>query len=133
MLASCQKTTELIIKASGENTSEIINISGRQRMLSQRLAALYMLQVWGVEDPEFKNKLYATLDEFEKALKILHQSKRNSPEINTGLAKVKRLYMWFEVMGRSKSGKYVPAIISKSSDKILKEMNTITNLYMKAI
>ena len=133
LLDACHKTTGLIAKASGANTSEIINLSGRQRMLSQRLAALYMLQVWGIQDPEFKNNLNNTLDEFEKAQKILLQSKLNSPEINAGLAKVKKLYMWFEIMGRSKSGKYVPSIIAKSSDKILKEMNTITNLYMKAI
>lgn len=100
-------------------------------MLSQRLAALYMLQVWGVKDPEFKNKLSDTLDEFEKSEETLLKSSLNSPEINAGLDKVKKLFKWFKVMGRSKSGKYVPAIISKSADKMLKEMNTVTNLYIK--
>jgi len=133
LLASCHKTTGLIAQASGAKATEIVNVSGRQRMLSQRMAALYMLQVWGVKDPEFKDKLNKTMDEFAKAQDVLLQSKLNTPEINAGLAKVKRLFKWFEVMGRSKSGKYVPAIISKSADKMLKEMNTITTLYIKAI
>ncbi len=133
LLASCHKTTGLIAQASGVKAAEIVNISGRQRMLSQRMAALYMLQVWGVKDPEFKGKLNATMDEFAKAQEILLQSKLNTPEINDGLARVKRLFKWFEMMGRSKSGHYVPAIISKSADKMLKEMNAITTLYIKAI
>lgn len=133
LLAACQQTTELIATSSGEQTSDIINLSGRQRMLSQRLAALYMLQVWGIADPEFKDKLNATLDEFGNAQTTLLQSKQNTPEINTGLAKVKKQFKWFEVMGRSKSGRYVPSIISKYSDKILNEMNVITSLYIKAL
>jgi len=133
LLASCNKTTGLIAQASGAKAAEIVNISGRQRMLSQRLAALYMLQVWGVKDPEFKDKLNTTMDDFAKAQKVLLQSKLNTPEINDGLNRVKRLFKWFEMMGRSKSGRYVPAIISKSADKMLKEMNTITTLYIKAI
>lgn len=133
LLAACHKTTELIVKASTASTSNIVNISGRQRMLSQRLASLYMMKVWGVDDPEFENKLNNALDEFKKAQDVLLKSKLNTPEINAGLAKVKKTFMWFDIMGRSKSGKYVPSIISKSSDKILNDMNMITNLYSKAI
>lgn len=132
LLASCHATTELLVKASGQGESEIINLSGRQRMLSQRLASLYMLKVWGVDDPEFEMKLKETMDEFSKAHKVLKESELNTEEINSSLKKVGKLYMWFEVMGKSKSGRYVPSLISKSSDKILSEMNKVTDLYVKA-
>ncbi len=132
LLSASHKTTNMITKASNKGSSEIINISGRQRMLSQRMAALYMLKVWGLDDPEFINKLNDSMDEFSKAQDTLLKSSINTPEISVGLAKVKKSFKWFEVMGRSKSGRYAPTIISKSADKILKEMDRITDLYSKS-
>ncbi len=132
LLDACHENTKLFVKVSGQGSLKIIDLSGRQRMLSQRLAALYMLKVWGVDDSEFKKKLEKTMNEFSQAEKTLEQSDLNTTEIKTGLAKVKRLFRWFEIMGKTTTGHYVPSIISKSSDKILSEMNSVTNLYIEA-
>lgn len=133
LLGACHNATQLIAASSGVTSSDIINISGRQRMLSQRLAALYMMKVWGVEDTQFRKKLNTAMEEFTQAQTTLLASQHNTQEINTGLNKVKKLFKWFEVMGRSESGKYAPAIISKSADKILNEMNNITSMYVKSV
>ncbi len=131
LLNSCDTLTKLFIKVSGRTSTSIINISGRQRMLSQRLAALYLLKVWGTDDPKFQNKLEETMLEFSEAQKKLELNSSNTKEIRARLATVKKLFKWFEIMGRSTSGRYVPSLISRSSDKILNEMNIITNLYIK--
>jgi len=57
MLQQWDDVTKALVKQSGKKAEEIINISGRQRMLSQKMASLYMLKVWGVNDPKFNQKL----------------------------------------------------------------------------
>jgi len=130
LLKAVDKSTKLFAKESGKASGEIVNIAGRQRMLSQRMASLYMLKVWGVEDPKFKTKLDDTMKLFKTSLEKLEKSPLNSDEINALLAKVKRSFVFFEMMNRS-SSKFVPTLIYKKSNDILKNMNSVTQLYVK--
>ena len=131
LLEVSDEATKLFVKETGEASGEIVNLAGRQRMLSQRMASLYMLKVWGVKDPKFKTKLDETLALFKTSLETLEKSSVNNDEINTLLAKVKRSFLFFEMMNRSKS-KFVPTLIYKKSNDILKNMNSVTQLYVSS-
>ena len=128
LLKQSNEAVGLFAKQTGTNSGEIINISGRQRMLSQRMASLYMLKVWGIDDPQFKEKMDKAMTLFSDSLARLMKSDMNTAEITTLLKKAKRSFMFFEIMNRS-SSKFIPALIYKKSNDILKDMNTVTGLY----
>jgi hypothetical protein len=129
LLKESNTVTVLFAKDTGEESGEIINISGRQRMLSQRMAGLYMLKVWGVNDAKFKEKMESAMALFKTSLEKLQKSELNTDEINELLNKVEKSFMFFEVMNRSIQI-YIPTLIYKKSNDILKDMNTVTHKYV---
>jgi len=129
LLKAADDTTKMFAKESGKASGEIVNKAGRQRMLSQRMASLYMLKVWEVDDPQFKTKLDDAMKLFKDSLFELEKSDLNTDEIKALLAKVKRSFIFFEMMSKSKS-KFVPTLIYKKSNDILTNMNSATQSYV---
>jgi len=129
LLKESNTATGLFAKQTGKQSGEIINISGRQRMLSQRMAGLYMLKTWGIDDPEFKKKLHDAMDLFKRSHQKLSAYDKNTEEINVLLGKVGKAFMYFEFVDKSET--FVPNLICKKAEEILKNMNTVTGLYAK--
>ena len=128
LLKQSNEAVGLFAKQTGKASGEIINISGRQRMLSQRMASLYMLKVWGIDDPQFKTKMTKAMDLYRTSLEKLKKSEMSTPEIQILLNKSEKAFRFFEVMNKS-SNKFIPTLIYKKSNEMLKDMNTATGLY----
>ena len=133
LLTATDRATGLIVKSSGTSLSTIVNTSGKQRMLSQRMSSLYMLKVWDIYDPKFDKKLADAIEDFGKAHEELLASKLNNDEIKALLQKSENAFMFFEMMGQSKSKKYIPSLINRSANTILTNMNKATELYAKQV
>jgi len=129
LLSVANDTTALFAKETGKESGKVVDMSGRQRMLSQRMASLYMLKVWGIDDDKFKEKMKSSMELFKTSLEELQKSKFNTDEINKLLNDVEKSFMFFEVMNKS-DNVFIPSLIYKKSNDILKNMNKVTQYYV---
>ncbi len=72
-------------KTQNKEIDHLVNIAGRQRMLSQRMVKDYLYKGKGVAVSKATRELNASMSEFEKALKTLNDSINNA-EIKNLLA-----------------------------------------------
>lgn len=149
LLEQMHKTTNLIQEVYGAASGGTVdpgiavalNVSGRQRMLSQKASKEFCLVALGVEPEENRARLKATVAEFSGSLKALIEGDpaRNIPEapvsaIKEQLETVGGIWRPLETILRraAEGGQPTPADIQTvASDNIplLKEMNAAVWLY----
>ncbi|MEW7980959.1 MAG: type IV pili methyl-accepting chemotaxis transducer N-terminal domain-containing protein [Candidatus Sedimenticola endophacoides] len=130
LLQESHKLVLILEKRSGTVAGKLVNISGRQRMLSQRIAKIYLLETWGLGSDVMARQYEGAVSDFSDALVLLMEFRMNTPDIAEGLAAVKKNW---DIFGISKfSQKYearVPSLVVRSMDKILVQVNGITAMY----
>ena len=122
------KTTALFAKQTGKESGKITNYSGQQRVLSQKMASLYLLKAYGVTNSEFKGRMDETMKWFAKNLKTLMAYEKNTEEINKLLKTEKKAFIFFEMMDKN-TKTFIPTLIYKKSNEIFDAANTATRLY----
>lgn len=129
LLAASHRVVLLLEDYSGSNLGHLVNISGRQRMLSQRIAKLYMLRSLGIDNSIIRLSLEKSSSEFRMALTELETAPEDTQEIHAALADVKRNWSVFEASFHLSNGNFTPYLIANYSERVLIGMNKITGMY----
>lgn len=131
MLAACQKVVQRISTRSGSSIARLVDIAGRQRMISQRLGKYYFALMWKVADPQLDDSFQATLREFDSNLATLQKAPENTPAITAALKRVQMDWQLSKhAFDQYRSGRYVPFIIATTTESMLKSMDAITAQYV---
>lgn len=133
VLALANQGTVQLEKHSGTTSGRLVNISGRQRMLSQRMAKFYQAVAWGVQDDKSMAALDKARKEFVEALAELGAAPANTPQIKESLELVKQQWFFFENALTQKSGadKRPQLAVATTSERILEEMENVVSQYEK--
>ncbi|NOQ78259.1 MAG: hypothetical protein GQ546_02540 [Gammaproteobacteria bacterium] len=110
---------------------KIVNLAGRQRMLTQRIAKFYIAYQSEFKDVNTINQLRQSMKEFEEAHVFLAKNTQNSSQISTELNKVAKLWNIVSKFYNDVERGGLPVIVLSSTDKIMTSMNHVTKLYVE--
>ena len=113
----------------GGTSARMVNISGRQRMLTQRVAMFFMLSELGFNDANITSGMNKAMKEFDEAHKELLGSKLNTFEINTELKKTDIQWQLFRHSIKNREAISYSIFVALTSEKVLDLMNQITGMY----
>jgi len=131
MLEGSQYVVTSLKGLANIKASNIVDMAGRQRMLSQRIAKYYIAYQSGIKDKNTVDQMNAAVKLFSESHKVLMKNEKNTPEINRKLNKIDRLWkiVYKFYLNIEKGG--LPLIVYNTTEDITKQMNEITKLYVE--
>ena len=129
LLFATNKVVQLLQDLSGKPFSRLVNIAGRQRMLSQRMAKFYMLREWGIDTITTRSEMEQARNEFSGNLTALQGDAEATEEIGAELDEVAVQWAWFENALTLIEEDTFRLVVAESSQAILERMERVTGLY----
>jgi nitrate/nitrite-specific signal transduction histidine kinase len=128
------KATGQLAAHSGTTQGNLVNISGRQRMLSQRIAKYAQAMNWGVASAGAQGEIDKSKAEFVQKLGELSAAKINTQQIKDELELGKQQWMFFDAALSGKGDKKANATnIATTSERILEVMDNVVGMYEKLL
>jgi PilJ/NarX-like methyl-accepting chemotaxis transducer len=135
VLRLAHEGTGQLEKVSGKPVGKLVNVAGRQRMLSQRMAAFYLSACWGVQAKESAAELNKARDEFVAAHQVLKAAPEGTPTIRAELELAEMQWGFFDAALRGlrpgTSDRTAMSNVFTTSERILQVMDGVTGMYSK--
>jgi len=127
------KATGQLAAHSGSTQGGLVNVSGRQRMLSQRLAKYHQAQAWGVAPANAQAEISKAKEEFVQKLDELAAAPINNQAIKDELGLGRQQWMFFDnaLNGRDSEKKANSLNVATTSERILEVMDNVVGMYEK--
>lgn len=132
-LLVAQAVTEAIEKIARVASARLVNLAGRQRMLSQRMAKQYFLLAAGVDPKASQTQMNADAAEFKQALQALAAAPVSTPAIRTELELGQAQWLFFEAAMRRHPDTKGMEAVATTSERLLEVMDRLTSLYDAAL
>lgn len=129
LLAACERVMNRLLDEADTVNNRYVNLSGRQRMLSQRVAKFYMLRALRLETPSMRETLEQTRNEFRGGLESLKHADVNTVLMNSKLEEVETQWGWLVSAFNIDEKAGFPIVVNDASEKILILMEQVTGLY----
>ena len=134
VLALAHKGTGQLELQATKPAGKLVNVAGRQRMLSQRMAQFYLANMWNVDAATSLAELAKARGEFVPALELLRNAPEASAEIKQELALADSQWLFFDnalksrdVTAKSASDVFV------TSENLLQVMDRVTGMYARIL
>ena len=134
VLALANKGTGLFEQQSGKPAGKLVNVAGRQRMLSQRMAEFYLAKNWNVDTANSQAEMIKARDEFVPALEILRNAPEATSEIKQELQLADNQWLFFDNALKSNNASAKSATdVFVTSENLLQVMDRVTGMYAKIL
>ena len=129
VLMAAERLARILQEQATLPVSRWVNLAGRQRMLSQRLVKLYMLQQWQVNSAAQREEIERVQNEFTGALAGMQQRAENSPELRKELDNLALQWEWLQTVLATEGAESFRLIMAEGGEAILELADRITLLY----
>ena len=129
LLMATDDVVKQLEKISTTRHGQLVSVAGRQRMLSQRLAKLYMLRAWGMNNARILAEENKAEEAFRKAMVMLTEAKENTKPINNALKEASMQWDLLKSGLDRKDNNFIPLIVAMTSENLLHTMDYVTGMY----
>ena len=133
VMAATNATAEVFEKVAKVGSAKLINVAGRQRALSQRIARDYFLTAAKLDGKGLQDQMKADVAEFKKGFETLKAAPISTPAIRNELELGQAQWLFFETAIQRKADDKGMETVATTSERLVEVLEKLTNLYDAAL